>query len=137
MPPPFTLIADGHTTTVDAVLNEQAVRLPPPAVRAALGWTLEPEGLCRDGVCLPIRGHADLVTDAGIDLDALARLLDRPLALDVESRAAALGDSVAAQRQRLDSLEAPDVELPDLDGQLHHLVGFRGKKILLIAWASW
>lgn len=136
-PAPFTLIADGRSRTVDAVVDGQTVRLPPPALHDAFGWKLEPEGFCRGGVCLPVRAHPGLVTAAGVDLVGFARLLDRPLALDVEASAAALGESPGERRARLDSLAAPDLELPDLDGRMHRLSGFRGKKVLLIAWASW
>jgi peroxiredoxin len=34
-------------------------------------------------------------------------------------------------------MEAPDFTLPDLRGRLHSLRDQRGKKTLLIAWASW
>ncbi|PYS58122.1 MAG: hypothetical protein DMF74_24460, partial [Acidobacteria bacterium] len=27
--------------------------------------------------------------------------------------------------------------LPDLNGKLHSLADFRGKKVLLVTWASW
>ena len=37
----------------------------------------------------------------------------------------------------LKSLLAPDFKLPDVDGKLHSLSEFRGKKVLLITWASW
>jgi len=37
----------------------------------------------------------------------------------------------------LESLEAPDFELPDLDGKRRRLTEFRGKKVLLHAFASW
>ncbi|MBI3853814.1 MAG: redoxin domain-containing protein [Verrucomicrobia bacterium] len=32
---------------------------------------------------------------------------------------------------------APDFTLPDLKGKAHSLSDFRGKKVLLITWASW
>ncbi|TAJ31410.1 MAG: redoxin domain-containing protein, partial [Reyranella sp.] len=35
------------------------------------------------------------------------------------------------------SLEAPDFTLPDLDGKTHSLAEQRGKKVLLVSWASW
>jgi AhpC/TSA family protein len=38
---------------------------------------------------------------------------------------------------RLRSLEAPDFALPDFDGKLHSLSEYRGKKVLLMSWASW
>jgi hypothetical protein len=41
------------------------------------------------------------------------------------------------QRQGLSSLEAPDFTLPDINGKSHSLGDFRGKKVLLLTWASW
>jgi len=41
------------------------------------------------------------------------------------------------QRQGLSSLEAPDFTLPDMNGKIHSLSNFRGKKVLLLTWASW
>ena len=32
---------------------------------------------------------------------------------------------------------APDFTLPDLDGKLHSLSDYRGKKVVLMSWASW
>jgi hypothetical protein len=46
---------------------------------------------------------------------ALARRLERPLALDVDERAAYLGVSAAERARQLASLEAPDFALPDLE----------------------
>jgi peroxiredoxin len=37
----------------------------------------------------------------------------------------------------LSSLAAPDFTLPDMNGKLHSLSDFRGKKVLLLTWASW
>ena len=68
---------------------------------------------------------------------ALARALDRPLALDTEEGAAFLGTSARERSQALAAQQAPDFSLPDLDGRLHTLREHRGKKILLVAWASW
>jgi hypothetical protein len=41
------------------------------------------------------------------------------------------------QRQGLASLTAPEFTLPDMAGAMHSLAEFRGKKILLVTWASW
>ena len=32
---------------------------------------------------------------------------------------------------------APNFTLPDLNGRVHSLADFRGKKVLLVTWASW
>lgn len=106
-------------------------------VESALGWTLKPEGLCRGDVCIPVRDREALVHDGALDLTTLAGLLGRPLALDVAEKAAALGTDAAARESTLAAGEAPDFALPDLSGQVHRLSDHRGKKVLLVAYASW
>jgi hypothetical protein len=32
---------------------------------------------------------------------------------------------------------APEFSLPDLDGKLHSLSAYRGRKVFLFCWASW
>jgi len=113
------------------------VRLPPESLEASLGFRLEPEGLCRGSICIPARGRAGLVSEQGVDLAAFAELLGRPLALDAQERVAALAASAEERSECLARLEAPDFELPDLAGRRHRLSEHRGKKVLLIAYASW
>ena len=134
---PFQIL-DGHTLArVDARLAGEHVALDPASLERALGWKLRPEGLCRGSVCVPVRDASALVGTEGIDLAGFAAALGRPLALDAEERAAALGTGAAERRAALASLEAPDFTLPDLSGRLHSLSDHRGKKVLLIAYASW
>jgi peroxiredoxin len=35
------------------------------------------------------------------------------------------------------TVEAPDFSLPNMEGELIRLSDFRGKKVLLLTWASW
>jgi hypothetical protein len=133
----FILIDDQRVHTVRARTAGDAVSLDADEVQRALGWQLEPEGLCRGDVCIPVRDRAALAGPDGIDLDELASILGRPLALDVAERAAALGTGAADRAAALHQLVAPDFELPDLAGRLHRLSDHRGKKVLLIAYASW
>ncbi|MYH68118.1 MAG: redoxin domain-containing protein [Dehalococcoidia bacterium] len=67
----------------------------------------------------------------------LADALQRPLVTDEKHAVAALGASHHDRGDALASLEAPDFTLPDLDGNLHSLSDHRGKKVLLVAYASW
>ena len=48
-----------------------------------------------------------------------------------------LGVSAAARSRALQSLSAPDFTLPDLEGRMHTLSEHRGRKVLLVTWASW
>jgi len=133
----FTVIDEGRASEIEACVDGDAVRLADAALREALGWELKPEGLCKGGLCVPVRDRAALVHGDGIDLTALAALLGRPLALDAAARTAYLGASAGERGAQLASGLAPDVTLPDRDGRPHALAGFRGKKVLLIAYASW
>jgi hypothetical protein len=134
---PFTVLDETRAALVHATVEGDTVRLTPTMLEAALRWTVKPEGLCRGAVCVPTRSHPDLVTAAGVDLAGVAALLERPLALDVAAAAAALGTAARERAARLASLEAPDFTLADLDGRRHSLSDWRGKKVLLLAYASW
>ncbi len=48
-----------------------------------------------------------------------------------------LGEAAADRASQLASGEAPDFTLPDLQGRLHSLSDYRGKKVLLVTYASW
>ena len=133
----FMLIDGDRVTSLRATLDRDAVRIAPGVLRDATGWELKPEGLCQGDRCIPVRDRTALADARGVDLAAFARALDRPLALDVNERAAALGTSAAERSARLATLEAPDFSLPDLHGRMHTLSAQRGKKALLIVYASW
>ncbi|HKA14357.1 MAG TPA: hypothetical protein VKH41_05025 [Myxococcota bacterium] len=133
----LTLIDGERRHAIGAQFLDGGVQVDPADVEGALGWKLAPEGLCRGSVCIPVRDRASLVREGGLDLAALASLIGRPLALDAEERAAALGESAGDRATALHTLEAPDFTLPDLSGRMHTLSDHRGKKALLIAYASW
>jgi len=133
----FTLIDEGRVHVTPATMAGERVWLTPGALQAAFGWEVKPRGLCKDDRCIPVHGHGDVVTDAGVDLAGFAALLSRPLALDLEERVACLGASATDRAAKLASLDAPDFTLPDVDGTMHSLSDYRGQKILLVAYASW
>ena len=134
---PFTILDNGRACTVAAHVDGDSVRLAPAQLQQALGWEHRPEGLCRQGVCLPIPPGSTLMNENGIDIGELARTLQRPVAAALDEHVLAIGESAQVQAQRMDALEAPDFNLPDLAGNLHSLSDHRGKKVLLVAHASW
>lgn len=132
----FTLLDGERATEVQARLDGDRVLLSAADVLRATGWDPKPEGLCRDGACIPLRDPA--VHDGDhLDLGGVARALRRPLALDTAEKAACLGAAAAERADALQSLRAPDFTLPDLSGRMHTLSAQRGRKVLLVAYASW
>ncbi|MBX7168422.1 MAG: hypothetical protein K1X74_18950 [Pirellulales bacterium] len=107
----------------------------------ATGFTLKPEGLCRAELCVPLPRREPLSRAAGeqtqVDLTAAAELLDLAVATDVESGVWCLGEAQVGRGQGLASGVAPDFAVPDRQGNIVRLSQFRGKKVLVITWASW
>ena len=103
------------------------------------GFEFKPQGFCKGDVCVPIpeARKSELVEDGRYNLAALANLLGQPLVTDDEHRAWSFGEAAAERKRILTSLDAPDFSLPDLDGKVHSLSQYRGKKVLLVSWASW
>jgi len=133
----LTLLDGARTWQGEATLDGDEIRLTDAALEGALGFRREPEGLCRGAVCLPVAATDGLATQDGVGLTRLAAVLGRPIAVDRDAGVVALAEAPGEQQARLESLDAPDFELPDLEGKRRRLGEFRGKKILLHAFASW
>jgi hypothetical protein len=101
------------------------------ALEEGSGWTIKPEGACRGGVCVPLDVRGPV-----LELKVLAERLGMGVAHDERHQLWALGPSSVSGRA-LESAEAPDFALPDLDGKVFRFSSLRGRKVVLVAWASW
>ena len=107
-------------------------------LRQVTGWELKPEGLCRGEVCVPLPAHSEKYVDGeNVNASGLWTALDRPVLHDRAHSTWLLGESAADRSRQLETLEAPDFTLPDIEGKLHSLSDYRGKKVFLSTWASW
>ena len=99
---------------------------------AVSGWQLSPDGLCRDGVCVPLSVSARqrLLDCDQVCASGLWDELGRPILHDASHSTWVLGEAALDRNRQLDSLEAPDFTLPDITGKLHSLSDYRGR-------ASW
>lgn len=134
----FTIVTDDGERTVAATRATDAVRVAPDDLRAAIGWELKPEGLCRDDVCVPVRDRAALLVDGMVDLRVVADTLRAPFVVDAEVDVAVLGTSAADRAaERAEMHVAPDLPLHDLDGNVHRWSELGRKKKVVTSWASW
>ena len=101
---------------------------------ARTGWQLKPEGACKGEVCVPL-GDAPPDGDS-VDLAAIAERLGMGLVHDEAAGLWALGPETLGGRA-LATAEAPNLTLPDLDGNEFELASLRGKKVLLVAWSPY
>ena len=143
-PGPATVIHEEQPILFNgAIADSEALWLETAELDRATGWRLKPEGICRGDLCVPVpQGRdADFTSQrAGatyLNFTALADLMGKPWAGDVPHRIWYFGAQAAERGDALKTLRAPDFELPDLAGKLHRLSDYSGKKVFLLAWASW
>jgi hypothetical protein len=105
----------------------------PEIFAAGTGWESKPEGLCKGGRCVPVPEAVE--GDGRLDLSVVADRLGMALVEDPAHGLLALGPESGGRA--LSSAIAPDLTLSDLDGNPFALSSLHGRKVLLVAWASW
>ena len=141
---PMTIIFDEKPTAVNVMLSESKdVWLTMKDLKTATRYVVKPQGICRDELCFPIPKNrkAQFVNKQGktewFNLSEFARLVKQPAAYDEKQAVYYFGARPDAQNAHLNTLDAPNFTLPDMNGKPHSLADFHGKKVLLITWASW
>ena len=148
-PVAFDGAATVPTTTVlydDKAVTPRAIGRDPNQVKDAL-WVrtrdlpginefeVKPQGACRADICIPI--PKDMLRGEYFNLTGFALAIDQAVVADPDARAWSFGEIPALRGEYLDSRQAPDVAMPDRAGRPVTLSRFRGKKLLVVTWASW
>ena len=95
---------------------------------AATGWQIKPEGACKGEVCVPLPD--------GFSVGHAAQRLGMAVVHDEDAGLWALGPESLGNRT-LATAVAPDLVLPDFDGNEFALSSLRGQKVALVAWAPY
>lgn len=135
-----TVVYDGVTTTLTSAVSEQTnLWLTLPDLTRATRFVLKPQGACLDEFCVPIPKSRRTAFLRGelFNLAELARTLKQPTVHDDANAIWLFGSRPDSLMQLANTLEAPDFTLPDSKGVSHSLRDFRGKRVLLVTWASW
>jgi hypothetical protein len=111
----------------------ESLRVNPADLERRTGWSIKPQGACKEDRCVPLPPDAESVD--GIDARILADRLGMPLVHDQASGLWCLGPEAGGRA--LTSVSAPELVLPAADGSTFRLSTLRGTKVLLVAWASW
>jgi hypothetical protein len=107
-------------------------------MESATGWVLKPVGLCKEEACVPLPRDGSWTDDQErVDVAAFASRFGRPVVRDREHSVWAFGDQIASRVEQLETLQAPDFQLPGIDGTMHSLSDLRGRKIFLMSWGSY
>ena len=94
---------------------------------------VKPQGACKDDLCIPI--PKDMKSGEWFNLSGFARKLHQPVV--AEAGVWSFGEIPVLRCDFYESRIAPDFSVPDRTGKTVHLSDFRGKKVLILTWASW
>lgn len=95
---------------------------------AATGWEIKPEGACKGDICVPLGANRDALS--------IAERLGMAVVTDAATGNVAIGPA-SLSGHALDTADAPDVMLHDLDGNEVALPQFRGEKVVIVSWAPY
>lgn len=138
-----TVLTDTNATALTAApggpRSDDELWLSSQDTAEITGWSMKPEGFCKGEVCVPTPpGRAEeYVQGDAINVSAFWGLMGKPVVRSEAADVWMLGEGASQLNDALLSLQAPDFTLPDLDGGLHSLSDYRGKRVLLVTWASW
>ena len=99
------------------------------------GFVLKPQGACRADLCIPI--PKTMARGEYFNLTAFAKKAGQAVVAEPDAKVWSFGEMQALGGGLASSRIAPDFEVPDRLGRPVHLAGFRGKKALVVTWASW
>lgn len=111
----------------------ESLAVDPASFAAATGWESKPEGLCKGDQCVP--APEAVTADGQLDVTVVADRLGMAIVEDPEHGLVALGPESGGRA--LTTATVPELPLTDADGNPFSLSSLHGRKVLLVAWASW
>jgi len=137
-----TILYEGRTITVENTLDDPTnLWVTPEDLTKINGFVIKPEGACLDEICIPLKEGSGLsVTRLGqqwISVTTLAQMINQPFAADTSEKVWSFAPIPAKHESYLQTAVAPDFELKDRSGKTVRLSDYKGKKVLLMTWASW
>ena len=96
-------------------------------------FDVKPQGACRADLCIPV--PKELKSGEWFNLTGFARRIHQAYVAD--SGVWSFGEIPVVRGDFYRSRTAPDFAVPDRKGRIVRLSDFRGKKVLVVTWASW
>jgi hypothetical protein len=133
-----TVLYDDRSVALEAIDPERdagALWIRTRDLPRVNGFELKPQGACRGDVCILI--PTNIARGDYFNLTAFADKVGQAVVAEPGARVWSFGRIPALGGGLSSSRVAPDFEVPDRLGRPVHLAGFRGRKALVVTWASW
>jgi len=131
-----TVLYDGRASVLNrATADGDALWIQMADLKGINGFELKPQGACREDICIPI--PRPMMNGTRFNLSAFAQRVGQRVVADPAMRVWSFGEIPVVRGAFLESRQAPDFSVPDRKGRLVRLSQFRGKKVLVVTWASW
>jgi hypothetical protein len=111
----------------------QSLEIPREEFESKSGWQLKPEGACMGDRCVPLPGNP--ISSRTVDVRLISEALEMPIVHDSLHGLYAVGP--ASGGALLAAAVCPEIELPNLDGKMFKISSLRGRKVVVVSWASW
>ena len=135
------LVADQVLTVEMALATEVDLWIPVDCVPHVTGFEVKPEGVCCGDICIPFPPDAEWVVEHEgsryFAVTQFAERIDQVVATEPGQRLWGFGQPQLGNTSPLVEGKAPEFTIADREGNPVSLSDFRGKKVLVLTWASW
>lgn len=134
-----TVLYQGKTIRLTQTGAGKSLLVDPEDVPRINGFELKPEGACLDELCVPLR-EALFTVQGGkrwFDLSAFAHLLGQACVFDSDARVWSFGEIPAKRERMMTEACAPEFAVKDRQGNWITKDSLKGKKAMIVTWASW
>ncbi len=112
----------------------RSLSVTPSDLLRSTGWESKPQGLCKGDICVPAPDAVN--ADGSLDAGAVATKLRMPIVHDEAHSVWAFG-AASIGGKTLDTVALPPLSLEDKDGVPFDFAALKGRKAIVVAWASW
>ena len=131
-----TVLYDGRAIVVDRTAVEgDALWIQKADLPGISGFELKPQGACREDICIPI--PRPMLRNTHLNLTAFAQRVGQRVVADPAMRVWSFGEIPVVRATFPASRLARDFAVPERKGRPVRLARFRGKKVVVVTWASW
>lgn len=137
------LYGENAAPIAEALVEKDRLWIPVASLPRANGFTLKPQGACVDEICIPVKqkGPDSLVRKIKgkpyFDLSGFAAKTGQAESAETAFPAFSYSDVPVLRGRDFAQGIAPEFTLPDRQGRPVSLSQYRGRKVLLLTWASW